>query len=77
MKCYFLADLQECVNEDQIKRDIHRTFPANDFFKDDQGPGQEALLKLTKVRRCIYKNLIEMVFQFKYWLYHLNNLWTW
>ncbi|XP_063711635.1 rab GTPase-activating protein 1-like [Symsagittifera roscoffensis] len=39
---------QEFTNEDQIKRDIHRTFPANDFFKDDQGPGQEALLKIAK-----------------------------
>lgn len=31
-----------------ILRDIHRTFPAHDYFKESNGVGQEALYKISK-----------------------------
>ncbi len=31
-------------------RDINRTFPAHDFFRETDGLGQESLLVITKVR---------------------------
>lgn len=39
---------KECKNEDVILRDIARTFPANDYFKDSGGKGQEQLLRINK-----------------------------
>lgn len=30
-------------------RDIHRTFPAHDYFKESQGKGQQSLYKISKV----------------------------
>ena len=30
-------------------RDINRTFPAHDFFKEDGGAGQDSLFKISKV----------------------------
>lgn len=32
-----------------ITRDIHRTFPAHDYFKDSDGDGQDSLYKICKV----------------------------
>ena len=44
--------IQESSCEQAILRDINRTFPANDFFKEspdgDRSPGQEALYKICK-----------------------------
>ncbi|TRY82891.1 hypothetical protein DNTS_001528, partial [Danionella cerebrum] len=31
-----------------ITRDIHRTFPAHDYFKDTGGDGQDSLYKICK-----------------------------
>lgn len=31
-----------------IQRDINRTFPAHDFFKESGGGGQDALFRLSK-----------------------------
>ena len=39
---------QECPSEPVIMRDIHRTFPAHEYFKEADGHGQDGLLKLSK-----------------------------
>ncbi|KRY85725.1 Rab GTPase-activating protein 1 [Trichinella pseudospiralis] len=39
---------KECPNEQVIVRDIHRTFPAHDYFKQVGGLGQDALYKISK-----------------------------
>ncbi|UYV73162.1 RABGAP1 [Cordylochernes scorpioides] len=39
---------QESNCENVIQRDIHRTFPAHDYFKDGGPGGQDALYKLCK-----------------------------
>lgn len=41
--------LQESAQEAVITRDIHRTFPAHDYFKDSDGEGQDSLYKICKV----------------------------
>lgn len=46
--CY-LCVLQESAQEGVITRDIHRTFPAHDYFKDSDGDGQDSLYKICKV----------------------------
>ena len=43
-----LFNFQECPSEPVILRDIHRTFPAHDYFKESNGLGQEALYKISK-----------------------------
>ncbi|CAI5456391.1 unnamed protein product [Caenorhabditis angaria] len=53
-KCQDIIDaytsllLKECPSEQVIMRDIHRTFPAHDHFKQSGGEGQEALYKISK-----------------------------
>lgn len=37
------------VFEEQINRDLSRTFPEEEFFKDKDGDGQAALASLMKV----------------------------
>lgn len=39
---------QECPSEQVILRDIHRTFPAHDYFKQAGGEGQESLYRISK-----------------------------
>lgn len=46
--------LQESTQEGVITRDIHRTFPAHDYFKDTDGDGQDSLYKICKVTFCSY-----------------------
>lgn len=41
--------LQDSAQESVITRDIHRTFPAHDYFKDSDGDGQDSLYKICKV----------------------------
>lgn len=41
--------LQDSAQEGVITRDIHRTFPAHDYFKDSDGDGQDSLYKICKV----------------------------
>ena len=41
--------IQESSGEAVIQRDINRTFPAHDFFKESGGVGQESLFKISKV----------------------------
>lgn len=41
---------QDSAQEAVITRDIHRTFPAHDYFKDTGGDGQDSLYKICKVR---------------------------
>lgn len=40
---------QDSAQEGVITRDIHRTFPAHDYFKDSNGDGQDSLYKICKV----------------------------
>lgn len=40
---------EPCPSEQVIMRDIHRTFPAHDYFKESGGKGQESLYKISKV----------------------------
>lgn len=40
--------LQDCASEQVILRDINRTFPAHDYFKEAGGVGQDALYKISK-----------------------------
>lgn len=44
---------QDSAQENVITRDIHRTFPAHDYFKDTEGDGQESLYKICKVRQYL------------------------
>uniref|UniRef100_A0A914W7E3 Beta-hexosaminidase A n=1 Tax=Plectus sambesii TaxID=2011161 RepID=A0A914W7E3_9BILA len=39
---------KECPSEQVILRDIHRTFPAHEFFKEAGGVGQDSLYKISK-----------------------------
>ena len=41
--------LQETPCEGIISRDINRTFPAHDYFKEAGGVGQDSLYKISKV----------------------------
>lgn len=41
-----LSDSSDC--EKMIKRDIDRTYPENDYFKDETGPGQKGLFNVIK-----------------------------
>lgn len=49
--------LQESTQEGVITRDIHRTFPAHDYFKDTDGDGQDSLYKICKVTFGSYLRL--------------------
>jgi len=40
-----------------IRRDISRTFPDHDFFKDSEGQGQESLFNVMKVYSLYDKDL--------------------
>jgi len=48
---YFI--FQESEGEPVIQRDINRTFPAHDFFKESGGIGQESLFKISKVSKTV------------------------
>ncbi|VDO55854.1 unnamed protein product [Brugia timori] len=39
---------KECPSEQVILRDIHRTFPAHEYFKKAGGEGQESLYRISK-----------------------------
>src|SRR5690606_14454923 len=45
---YRLLITKESAFENNIKRDINRTFPANEYFKNTGGVGQDNLYKLCK-----------------------------
>ena len=48
MDAYRILITKECSADSAILRDIHRTFPAHEFFKDSGGLGQEALAKISR-----------------------------
>jgi len=48
MDTYRTLMTKECPNEDIIQRDITRTFPANDYFRESGGAGQDQLYKISK-----------------------------
>ncbi len=43
--------------EKVIRRDITRTYPEHDFFKEKNGLGQESLFNVIKVRKSIHSIL--------------------
>ncbi|XP_030062282.1 rab GTPase-activating protein 1-like isoform X2 [Microcaecilia unicolor] len=45
---YRILITKDSAQESGITRDIHRTFPAHDYFKDTEGDGQESLYKICK-----------------------------
>lgn len=45
---YIVLYLQESSCESVILRDINRTFPAHDFFKETGGLGQDSLYRISK-----------------------------
>ena len=44
---------QKSPSEKMIRRDIARTFPEHDFFKEKDGLGQESLFNVMKVKMKI------------------------
>eukprot|EP00096_Caligus_rogercresseyi_P011399 TRINITY_DN4471_c0_g1_i1.p1 TRINITY_DN4471_c0_g1~~TRINITY_DN4471_c0_g1_i1.p1 ORF type:complete len:946 (+),score=336.85 TRINITY_DN4471_c0_g1_i1:55-2892(+) len=48
VETYKILNSQESPDEKIILRDIHRTFPAHEFFKKEGGVGQEALYRISK-----------------------------
>lgn len=53
--CDYCRVLQDSAQESGIMRDIHRTFPAHDYFKDSDGDGQDSLYKICKVRPTLFQ----------------------
>ncbi|XP_056613875.1 rab GTPase-activating protein 1-like [Triplophysa dalaica] len=45
---YRILITKDSAQEAGITRDIHRTFPAHDYFKDPGGDGQDSLYKICK-----------------------------
>ncbi|XP_035379128.1 rab GTPase-activating protein 1-like isoform X1 [Electrophorus electricus] len=45
---YRILITKESAQESVITRDIHRTFPAHDYFKESHGDGQDSLYKICK-----------------------------
>uniref|UniRef100_A0A0N4Z4K9 PID domain-containing protein n=1 Tax=Parastrongyloides trichosuri TaxID=131310 RepID=A0A0N4Z4K9_PARTI len=45
---YYDLNDKQCPCDSVILRDIHRTFPAHEYFKEPDGPGQQALYKISK-----------------------------
>lgn len=48
LEAYRILITKDSPCEPVIQRDINRTFPAHDFFKDSGGLGQESLFKISK-----------------------------
>ncbi|XP_068203529.1 rab GTPase-activating protein 1-like isoform X4 [Palaemon carinicauda] len=48
METYKVLITKDCASEQGIRRDINRTFPAHDYFKEAGGVGQDALFKISK-----------------------------
>ncbi|XP_052788930.1 rab GTPase-activating protein 1-like isoform X2 [Mya arenaria] len=48
LEAYRILITKESSGEGVIQRDINRTFPAHDFFKESGGLGQESLFKIAK-----------------------------
>ena len=44
-----LCVVQDSPCEAVIQRDVNRTFPAHDFFKESGGLGQDSLYRISKV----------------------------
>lgn len=48
IETYRILTTKESPDEKVILRDIHRTFPAHEFFKESGGVGQESLYRISK-----------------------------
>ncbi|CAM1301965.1 RABGAP1 (predicted), partial [Pycnogonum litorale] len=48
MEMYRILITKESSCESTIMRDIHRTFPAHEFFRENGGLGQDSLYKISK-----------------------------
>ncbi|XP_069837751.1 rab GTPase-activating protein 1-like isoform X2 [Dendropsophus ebraccatus] len=49
MEKYKMLIVKDSAQESVIKRDINRTFPAHDYFKDTDGDGQVSLYRICKM----------------------------
>uniref|UniRef100_A0A668S5I3 Rab GTPase-activating protein 1 n=1 Tax=Oreochromis aureus TaxID=47969 RepID=A0A668S5I3_OREAU len=49
---------KESPQDSAITRDINRTFPAHDYFKDTGGDGQDSLYKICKVKHLTHKKVV-------------------
>ena len=56
--CSVFTFIKDSACEQVVSRDINRTFPAHDYFKETGGVGQDSLYKICKVTRYI---MIEVV----------------
>ena len=54
---YRVLITKESPDEKVILRDIHRTFPAHEFFKEAGGVGQESLYRISKVKILSFLDL--------------------
>jgi hypothetical protein len=48
--------------EKVIRRDISRTYPEHEFFKEKNGLGQESLFNVIKVQLIFKGNIINLFF---------------
>ncbi|KAK7066764.1 Rab GTPase-activating protein 1 [Halocaridina rubra] len=48
METYKVLLTKDCPSDQVIQRDINRTFPAHDYFKEAGGVGQDALYKISR-----------------------------
>ncbi|XP_018012859.1 rab GTPase-activating protein 1 [Hyalella azteca] len=48
METYRILLTKDCPSDQVILRDINRTFPAHEFFKESGGGGQDALYKISR-----------------------------
>lgn len=56
---------KESPTEQVIMWDIHRTFPAHEYFKSSGGEGQEMLYKISKVSAgFIAVTIFDKVYQY-------------
>ncbi|CAG5128923.1 unnamed protein product [Candidula unifasciata] len=49
LESYRVLITKDSPNDAMIQRDINRTFPAHDFFKDAGGQGQDSLYRISKM----------------------------
>lgn len=47
-QAYRLLLARDCPCDGVIQRDVHRTFPAHEFFRESGGAGQDSLYKICK-----------------------------
>lgn len=59
---YRILITQESKCEDIILRDVHRTFPAHELFKEKSGFGQEALYKVSRAYSVYDRGMLHFLY---------------